>query len=212
MNLPRPEKTEMVNAITHGIGVLIYIAFIPLMFAATSAYGSFAMSFASAIYSFGLIFTFSASTIYHAVTNPDYKYFMRILDHIAIFFLIAGTYTPFIIRYIGLVDGYKYLIMIWALALSGAVYKLFFTHGSRVISVILYLSLGWIAVFFYGPMSAKMSGFVLWMIIAGGACFSVGSIFYLLKKIPYNHAIWHVFVLAGSAFHFTGVVYSIMYA
>lgn len=212
MSLTKTEKEEFLNTVTHGLGLLIFLSFCPLMLAATTKYGSFAMGFGASVYCFGLLFTYSASTVYHATIKPKLKYYLRVLDHVAIFFLIAGTYTPFIIRYIGLVSGYKYLIAIWVLAFAGVIYKLFFTHGSRFISVLLYLALGWVAIFFYEPMASKMSATVLWLVIAGGGAFSAGSVFYIIKKIPYNHAIWHIFVLAGSVLHFIAVTYAIMYA
>lgn len=153
---------------------------------------------------FGLtiILLYTASTLYHGHTDPQSKARLKVLDHISIFYLIAGTYTPVTLVAMRGNWGWTTFAVVWGVALAGTVFKLFFTGRFRVISTVLYVAMGWIAAVAVVPLMQSVSGQTLAWLIAGGLFYTVGVVFYVWRRLPFNHAIWHLFVLGGTACHF----------
>ncbi len=194
------EKEEFWNIISHGIGVILSV--VALILLLTFNDGSTLNTLSVVLYSVTLLFLYSASTMYHWVTNEKWKFFFRKLDHIGIYFLIAGTYTP--VALISLVNenGWTIFWTVWGIAIAGTILKIFFTGKFDKLSLLLYLAMGWLIIFDFKNLWEVQSALGITLLGLGGLFYSLGTIFYAVEKIPYNHAIWHVFVLAGSVFHF----------
>lgn len=158
------------------------------------------------LYGTTLVLLFSASTLYHSLPWPRVRRVMKIFDHSAIYLLIAGTYTPFLLGPLRGPWGWSLFGVIWGLALVGIGFKLFFAGRFKLLSTLIYVGLGWIVVIAFRPLWHSLPlGGVLWL-VAGGLFYTAGTVFYLGHRIPYNHAIWHVFVLVGSLCHFFSVL------
>lgn len=194
------EKEEFWNIVSHGIGVILSV--VALILLLTFNDGSTLNTLSVVLYSVTLLFLYSASTLYHWVTNEKWKFFFRKLDHIGIYFLIAGTYTP--VALISLVNenGWTIFWTVWGIAIAGTILKIFFTGKFDKLSLLLYLAMGWLIIFDFKNLWEVQSALGITLLGLGGLFYSLGTIFYAVEKIPYNHAIWHVFVLAGSVFHF----------
>lgn len=198
---------ERLNTLTHGIGFVAAIA--GLIFLLLKAENPLAMS-AAAIYGSTLILMFLSSTLYHAVTHPPTKGWLKLFDHSAIYLLIAGTYTPLLLVSVGGWLGIFMTALIWLLALGGVIFKLVAQHRFPKVSVATYLLMGWIALGVIYPLYLALPGTGLWLLLAGGLCFSIGVLFYVAKKVKYTHAIWHLFVLGGCLCHFLSIYYFVM--
>lgn len=198
--LSKYKKEELLNTISHGLGILLGIIGFFLLLKKSSDKTNFAV-LGIYIYSFSIILLYSASTLYHAIAKPSVKKKFRILDHISIYFLIAGTYTP--VALITLVNGNGWLIfaIVWGIALFGAILKLFFTGKYEILSLLLYLVMGWLIVFDFSSLMDATSASGIKLLMLGGAFYTLGILFYAIKQIPYNHFIWHLFVLGGSISH-----------
>lgn len=211
MILSYKDKMEFANAISHGICTVFYLVAVPVLIATASFHGgSFALIMGVSIYGFSLLMMYLASTLYHSIPIPKYKVILRVLDHIAIFVLIAGSYTPFLIRYLGLLPSLPYLLIVWGITFAGAIFKIFFTGKYKAISISLYIAQGFMVLLFY-PVLAQMSDIVFKLVLTGGVFFLVGVVFYAWEKIPYHHTFWHIFVFLGTLAHFMAVVYAVMY-
>jgi hemolysin III len=199
---------EILNSITHGIGVLLSIAALVLLVVFASIRQPDAWKIVSfSVYGFSLILMFTASTLYHSFRNKRVKEYLNIFDHASIFILIAGTYTPFTLVSMRGPWGWSIFGVIWGLAIAGLIFKLFFyTHRMRFISSLIYLAMGWIIIIAIRPLLQSVpTGGLIWLLI-GGLCYSFGVIFYLrTKKNRYNHVIWHLFVLGGAISHFFSI-------
>lgn len=195
---------ERVNVVTHLAGFLFGLFFLPVLVLEMSYNDAFSLIdvFGAVLYGIGFLMVFGFSTLYHFVTNEVQKRKMKIWDHISIYYLIAGSYTPFMIAYADSRDALFMLSIVWGLAFVGTVFKLYFTGRFKLVSTLIYLAMGWMVVF--SPQSFKdgLPAEQLKWIAIGGVFYSVGVVFYLVKKIPFNHAIWHVFVLLGAVAHF----------
>lgn len=192
---------ERLNAISHGIGALLGIVALVLLICYDTNKTAYSL-FSVIVYGISIIVLFTASTLYHAVSNVKHKHFFRILDHISIYFLIAGTYTPVALITLETSKGWTLFYVVWGIALFGTILKLFFTGRFELFSTLLYLVMGWLIVFDFSNLSDAIgSDGILWL-FAGGLSYTVGIIFYAIPRIPYNHVIWHMFVLAGALFHF----------
>ena len=201
---------EIFNSITHGLGILLSIAALVLLIVFASLYGSAKHIVSCTIFGTTLILLYTASTLYHSLRKPHAKKVLKIIDHSCIYTLIAGTYTPFMLVVIRGALGWSIFVLMWALTIAGISYKIFFAHRFKIISTIAYLLMGWIIIFVIKPLVDGLPiGGILWL-IAGGLAYTLGTIFYLGKKIPYNHAIWHLFVLAGSTCHFFAVLFYVI--
>jgi len=199
---------ERNNAITHGIGILLSIIGIPFLMIAAMTLKSLPIEIGAIVFSFGLLAVFVSSTSYHLVSQAEWKKRLRKIDHIAIYFLIGGTYTAYILFYLNEGLGYWFLGIHWFLILVGVVFKLFFTGRFELLSTLFYLVLGWMVLPIIKPLLEVMPTEVMSYVIAGGVFYSVGVIFYIWEKYEVNHAIWHLFVLAGAGAHFVGLYLS----
>lgn len=203
-------KEERLNVLTHGTGAIVaFFASGLLLFKATSVPQLMSLF----VYCFGLMFVLLGSTFYHLAKTTEKRRFYKKLDHTAIYYLIAGTYTPFLYLNIPTSKAHYALIALWVITAIGTFFKLKFAHRFQKISLVAYLLMGWFAILIFGDMKQYLQPECLAWIIYGGIAYSVGAIFYALKKIPYTHVIWHVFVLLGAASHFIAIYfYSVPYA
>lgn len=199
-------KQEFVNGLIHGLGMLFGISCLPVLTALAAAHHNVHAVVGAGIYGFCFLLMFSCSTLYHLVPERGIKRILEIMDHISIYFLIAGTYTPFILVYMYNSFGINLLITLWILALCGTVFKSVLTGKFDVISVIIYLLMGWAIVVggrrFYDAMPFD----VIALVFAGGVLYSVGVIFYLRDRHMYTHALWHAIVLAAAICHYVAVL------
>ncbi|NER14199.1 hemolysin III family protein [Leptobacterium flavescens] len=201
MSTLQSRTEEIWNTASHGVGALLSVAALVILLAFDSGKTAFS-TMSILFYGISLIVLYTSSSIYHAVKSVKRKNIWRKLDHIGIYLLIAGTYTP--VTLISLESGSGWLIfsVIWALALSGIVLKVFFTGKYEVLSLLMYLFMGWLIVFDMNGLIENTTSSGLKLLMLGGAFYTVGIVFYALRKIPYNHVIWHFFVLGGSISHF----------
>jgi len=196
---------ELANATTHGVGlVLSVIGWIGLLVLAGLTGDGWDLA-ASAVFGGSLVFLYASSTAYHSVRTARLKRRMRVLDHVAIFLLIAGTYTPFTTLLMRDGWGWTLLAGVWGLALAGLLFKLFSKHRYHPAATSLYLLMGWLGVLFVDPVSAALPIGGLLLVGAGGLAYTVGVVFYGWHSLRYSHAIWHVFVLVGSLCHYFAV-------
>jgi hemolysin III len=192
---------EQLNAWTHGIGAALGIAALVLLIIYVDNTKPWSL-FSVIVYGISIIVLFFASTFYHAVKGEKRKHYLRIVDHVSIYFLIAGTYTPVLL--ITLTDslGWPLFWTVWGIAAFGVILKLFFTGKFEIFSTLLYLVMGWLIIFDFSNLSDAIGpNGILWL-FAGGLSYTVGIIFYALQKVPYFHVIWHLFVLGGAICHF----------
>ncbi len=198
-------QEERYNVISHGIGLILSIfAFIALVSYA-SLYGTVWHIISFTIYGTSLVLLYSASTLYHFVQEPKLRYKLNIFDHAAIYVLIAGSYTPFAMNVIDGSRGWVLLMIIWSIAVSGIIFKLFFTGKYGFISTVIYVLMGWLGVFGIEAIIKNLPIEATYWLIGGGISYTVGSILFGLKMIKFNHAIFHLFVLLGSFCHFMSV-------
>lgn len=191
---------ELWNTGTHGLGILLGIVGAIFMLIKAQGLDRLART-AVWIYSLSVIVLFTASTVYHAVADPRIKRKLRILDHISIYLLIAGTYSPVALITLREGSGWWLFGAVWGMALFGAVLKLFFTGKFEIFSLFLYLLMGWLIAIDFNNLMDHLSPAGKWWLMAGGAFYTVGILFYAIRKIPFNHMIWHFFVLAGALCH-----------
>ncbi|MBF0104892.1 MAG: hemolysin III family protein [Deltaproteobacteria bacterium] len=198
---------EIANSITHGIGVGLSIAGLSILVVRAALYGDAWQVTSFAIYGTTLVLLYLASTFYHAFQRPRVKKVFHILDHSAIYLLIAGTYTPFALVSLRGPVGWTLFGLMWGLAVTGIVFKAFFVERFGVISTAIYILMGWAIVFAIKPaLGAIPAGGLLWL-LAGGLSYTCGVVFYAWKKLPFNHTIWHLFVLGGSICHFFWILF-----
>lgn len=204
---------ERANVATHLLGFLFGIIAAPLLVYKVWMYApeNRFLWAGALIYSLGFLMVFGFSTLYHYQNDPRRKGIMKIWDHISIYYLIAGTYTPLLIAFANPDDARSMLLILWGLAAIGTVFKLFFTGKFRLVSTLIYLAMGWMVVLAPASFREALPDEQVWWIAVGGACYTIGVLFYLVKRIPYHHAIWHVFVLGGAICHFMAVWISIQF-
>lgn len=196
---------ELANQISHGIGLLLaFFGSIYLLFLAANSTIKYAFV-ACAVYCFSLVMVYTSSTLYHSAYRLSVRRRLRIFDHISIYFLIAGSYTPAILMYLRTDKGWTVFGILWTMVVIGSIFKLFFTHKFKVISTIAYAVMGWMAIFIYQPLTLVIPLDAMLWIKVGGAFYTSGIVFYLWKSLKQNHFIWHLFVLAGSIAHFVSV-------
>lgn len=207
---PYTTREELANAVTHLLGVILAVGGVPVLLTMAALYGAAREVSTFSIYSATLILTYLASTAYHA-TAPDsrWKPVLRKLDHISVYLLIAGTYTPFMIVGIGGVWGWSLFGTLWGLAAAGLAVKAFLGARFDVVSTFAYILMGWAGLTAIVPMVESLEPVTLWLVFSGGAAYTLGALIYLWDRLPHNHAIWHVFCLAGSILHFIGVFFLI---
>lgn len=197
---------ERANAITHGLGVVLGVVGLILLQIRAFDHQADTLTIASmAVYGSSIILLFLASTLYHSITTEKTKRLLKTLDHCAIYLLIAGSYTPFLLVSLRTPLAMGLMAVIWGIALVGIIMKIAFVYRFKRLSLVTYLAMGWLSliVVYQLAMNIEMGGLVL--LALGGVIYSLGVIFYVAKRIPYNHAIWHLFVLAGCACHFFAI-------
>jgi len=197
---------ELANTVTHGIGLLLSIAGFGVLLAFAILRGDASHLIACTVYGATLICLYAASTLYHAAVSARLKHALRIFDHSAIYLLIAGTYTPFLLLYLRGAWGWSLFGVIWSLAFAGIVFKFWFVDHFQHASTAIYVAMGWLVVVAAKPVLADVPARSLLWLIAGGLLYSLGVIFYAWKRLPYGHAVWHVFVMGGSACHYFAVL------
>lgn len=200
-------REEMANAISHGIGLgLAITAFVILLVSARRQETSLYMvSFL--IYGISLSLLYLSSTLYHSFPKGRAKEIFRIIDHGAIYLLIAGSYTPLALIALNGPLGWSIFGVIWVIAIGGILFKVFLIHRFAILSTLLYLGMGWALLFFIGPLFRALQTRSFIFLLVGGLLYTSGVVFYALQSIKYNHAIWHLFVLAGSICHFFTVLF-----
>jgi hemolysin III len=197
---------EIANSITHGIGIAFSIVALTLLVAGAVAYGDRWALAGGIVFGISLILLYTGSTLYHAIPFPKARHVFKIMDHSAIYLLIAGSYTPFTLVTMRATGGWWMFAVVWTLAAIGIATEAFWAYRPRWLSAVVYLFMGWLAVFMIGPMQASLAAPGLWLLVAGGLCYTLGTVFYVYKRVPYFHMVWHLWVLAGSACHFMAVL------
>ncbi|MFC4721811.1 hemolysin III family protein [Geojedonia litorea] len=200
---------ERWNAWSHGLGTLLGIIGLFILLQRCNSESEIDV-FSVSIYGLSIIILFLASTLYHSITNESRKHYFRIVDHISIYLLIAGTYTPVLLIMLPESKGWLLFWLVWGIALFGVVLKLFFTGRFEIFSTLLYLVMGWLIVFDYTFLSKLMDPTGLQLLFAGGAFYTLGIIFYVFEKIPFNHVIWHIFVLGGAICHYLMILFFVI--
>ena len=197
-------QEELINAYSHGLGAVL--AFIAAIFLIVKGYGLPLGQWISLwVYGLSLVLLLSSSMLYHFAQDERKRYWYKKLDHTAIYYLIAGTYTPFLSIAIPTAKAHHLLIALWVIALIGTLFKLVFIHRFQKVSLAAYLVMGWLAVLVMDDMQRYLSKDAIQLLIAGGLAYTVGTLYYALKNVRYTHAIWHVFVLLGAGLHFLAI-------
>jgi len=207
LNHEYTSKEEKLNIYTHAFGLLFSVIGFPFLLLKAVNAASFWQSASFIIYGFSLLILYAASTFYHAAKNPRNRRKLNIFDHAAIYVLIAGTYTPYTLVTLEGEMGWVLFGLTWLFALVGVVLKLFFTGRFDKLSTAMYLLMGWQVVFAYKPLMQNLATEGLQLLFLGGIFYTIGAILYSIRKLPYNHAIFHVFVLLGSFSHFFSVYF-----
>jgi hemolysin III len=198
---------ELANSLTHGVGLLLAIAGLSgLMFVA----GGVRETATCLVYGVTLILVYATSTLYHGVHRPDAKQRLRTLDHVAIFLLIAGTYTPFVLIALRGAWGWSLFGTVWVLATIGALFELSRWRHARGVRVALYIAIGWVGLVAIKPLVAALPVPGLWLLFGGGVSYTFGVLFYVRRSLRYHHAVWHMFVLGGSVLHYFAVLWYVL--
>ncbi|SEB03882.1 hemolysin III [Flavobacterium gillisiae] len=202
-------RQELVNSIVHGFGIIFGIVSIPILIAFAIKSDNTSGIIGAAIYGFCFLQLFTFSTLYHGIQHAQAKRTLEILDHISIFFLIAGTYTPFLLMYMYNSFGITLLSVLWGLTTVGIIFKIFFTGKWKVFSTLVYIAMGFIMIVGGRTFFESIPFNILTMILIGCALYVMGVVFYLWKKYTYNHAVWHFFVLAAAVCHYVAILLAV---
>lgn len=201
---------EIANSITHGIGVLLGMAALILLIVNASLHGTARNIIGGSIFGVSLIISYLSSMLYHAILYPPLKRIFKMLDHVCIYILIAGTYTPITLVTLHGPFGWTLFGLIWGFAILGILFKLFFIERFLLISTFIYIAMGWTALIAVVPLFHHLPSMgIVWLVI-GGIAYTLGTIFFILERIPFFHTIWHFFVLAGSICHFFVILFYVM--
>lgn len=198
---------EIANAVTHGVAALLSVAGLTVLVAFAVAFSGSPKVIASvSVFGASMIFLYTASTLYHAIPNPRAKKVLQVLDHSMIYVLIAGSYTPFSLIVIDGIMGIVLCVVQWLVAILGISLQSLLLKKSDWVNCLLYLIMGWMVMFVIEPLTDNLQSTGLWLLVAGGVAYSAGVLFYIWERLPYNHAIWHGFVLLGTALQFFSVL------
>jgi len=200
-----PPFEEKINIITHGLGIILSVFAFVLLYTKGVETNSAINLFSYTVYGLSLIILYTASTIYHSSKTENVRIKLNVFDHSSIYILIAGTYTPYSLITLNGTTGWWIFATIWSFAIVGVILKLFFTGRFKILSTSMYVLMGWLIVFAIKPMMNNLSTDGLMWLLAGGISYTVGAVIYSIKKIKFNHAIFHVFVLIGSICHFISI-------
>lgn len=207
----RPRKArytrgeEIAHSTTHGVGAVLAVVGLVLLIKRAAFAGDTHMLISFTIFGVSMVLLYTASSLYHALIPRRARRVFQILDHAFIYLLIAGSYTPFLLVSLRGAWGWSMFGVVWGLALAGVVFKVFFTGRFRLLSTLLYLGMGWLCVISIKPMIANVPAAGLWWLLGGGLFYSLGTVFYMWKGMRYHHAVWHLFVMAGTACHFVAI-------
>jgi hemolysin III len=202
----RWELEELANSLTHGVGLLLSVAGLAALVVVAAKRGTAWHIVSCAVYGATLVLLYAASTLYHAVRSPRAKRICKVMDHSAIYLLIAGTYTPFTLVNLRGPWGWTLFGMVWGLALVGVLWKIWFVDHFVVVSTTVYLLMGWLVVIAVKPVITLIPAGGLALILAGGLAYTAGVGFFAWRRLPYHHTVWHAFVLAGSICHYFAVL------
>jgi len=197
---------EIANAITHGLGVGLSLAALVLLIYVAATRGNGWHLASAIVYGITMFLLYLASTLYHSIPGEKARHVFKIIDHSAIYLLIAGTYTPFTLVTLRDSGGWWLFGVVWSLAIAGIALEAFWVYRPKWVSAAVYLGMGWLVVVAMGPLIKNLAPTGVWLLAGGGLAYTLGTVFYVLKRIPYMHAVWHLFVLAGSACHFLAVM------
>ena len=201
---------EVANAITHGVGALLAIAAIPITIVKAVGDGGGVLLFCALVYTIFMLLEYIASTLYHALTPDGAKRVFKVLDHSFIYLFIAASYTPYCLVTLADIGGWPLFFVVWGVAIVGVAAEAFWVFRPRWVNAVLYLLLGWAVVWFIPALFTLLPATGFWLLVAGGVCYSVGCAFYVLKQVPYFHAIFHVFILAGSILQFFSILFFVL--
>lgn len=201
---------EIANSVTHGVGVVLSIGGLAILTAFASVLGNAWHIVSSSIFGATLILLYASSTLYHSIQLPRVKRVLQVIDHSAIFLLIAGTYTPFTLVTLRGAWGWTIFGVVWGLAVTGIIFQVTRLRKWPVISLALYVGMGWVVVVATKPLLAAIDPRGLLLLLLGGLSYTAGIVFYVWRRLPYHHAIWHMFVLAGSALHFFAILFYVI--
>lgn len=202
---------ERWNIISHGFGFLLSIIAAVILIVKASQIGDVNHIVSFSIFGGSMILLYAASTFYHAAKSRSLRTKLNVLDHASIYVLIAGTYTPFALVTLNGTTGWTIFIVVWSLALIGIILKLFYTGKYQLLSTIMYVVMGWIIIFAINPLIQGLSTEGLWWLFGGGISYSLGAVLFMLdKKVPFNHAIFHIFVLFGTFCHFISIYFYVL--
>lgn len=204
--IEQTRREELINSVTHGVGIALGIAGTVVLVVMAAMYGTAWHIVGCSVYGATLILMFLASTLYHSFHTPRVKHVLNILDHSAIYLLIAGTYTPFTLNNLRGAWGWALFGIVWGLALCGIIYKAFCVGKFPLLSTLLYVAMGWIVIVAVKPLVQVLPPTALALLFGGGICYTVGVVFYVWRALPYNHAIWHLFVLGGGVLQYVAVL------
>lgn len=204
---PYSSKEELLNALSHGVGLIAAaIGLVLMLLKVEGILGQVSCL----VYGVSMMLMFLSSTLYHLARQPILKARLKVFDHSAIFLLIAGTYTPFMVLAIGGETGALAMLLIWSIAFVGIGFKCFANSRFPKLSVIAYLLMGWLALFYIYPLYNALTSAGFWLLVAGGLCYTLGVLFYIAKKRQFTHAIWHMFVVAGCVCHFCAIYFQVI--
>lgn len=203
-------KQEIANGITHGFGILLSIICLPVLMTKAVLHQNGDVLWGAGIFGLSMLLMYSSSTLYHSLPSETAKRLFKKIDHISIFVLIGGSYTPFLLFCFKDSFGIPFMIVLWSVIAVGSILKYFYAGQFKIVSTIIYLALGWAAVFIASPLIEVLPMWSLLFIGIGGICYTVGTLFYLWKRLYYHHALWHLFVLGGSFSHFVAIYYMII--
>lgn len=202
----RAKREELASALTHGLGATAALAGGAVLITLAALYGNAWQLGAAIVFGVTLLLLYLASTLYHSFQHPVLKGRLKVFDHCAIYLLIAGTYTPFTLIALRGPLGWGLFAAIWTLALAGVVFKLFYTGRFKRLSTLIYIAMGWLVIVAIKPVLAALDAWTFGWLMAGGVFYTLGTVFYHRESIPYAHAIWHLFCIAGSVCHYVAVM------
>lgn len=208
-NREQTRKEEFVNALSHGIGILFCLIALPFLLMDAFNNQHFILFVSLIAFGVGMLLVYTFSTLYHITKDEKTKKILQVFDHISIYFLIAGTYSPLMVKYLETETAILFLSIMWSIVLLGTLFKIFFTKKFKILSTILYLALGWMIVFVIEPLFTTIPLTVFLWILLGGLSYTIGVYFYVKDHKMYYHSLWHVFVLFGTIAHFISVYLSI---
>lgn len=207
---PLRHREETVNALTHGLGLVLSLVGIPGLVVMAARHGDAWHIVSCSVYGASIIALYLASTIYHLSRRDSLRELLRIVDHACIYLLIAGTYTPFTLVTLRGGWGWTLFGLVWGLALVGILCKLFWTGRFEIASTVIYVLMGWLALIAIGPILKQFPAGCLFWVVTGGMVYTVGVLFYVLDRRPYLHTVWHLFVLGGSVCHYVAVMHYVL--